>query len=42
VTARAVIAIMENFQDESGAIAVPEALWDYGAPRRLGGVTNNV
>jgi seryl-tRNA synthetase len=42
VTARAVIAIMENFQDESGSIAVPEALWDYGAPRRLGDVTNSV
>jgi seryl-tRNA synthetase len=30
-----VIALMENFQDEGGAVAVPEALWDYGAPRRL-------
>ena len=36
VTARTVIAIMENFQDEAGAIAVPEALWEYGSPRRLG------
>jgi seryl-tRNA synthetase len=36
VTARTVIALMENFQDEGGAVAVPEALWDYGAPRRLG------
>jgi seryl-tRNA synthetase len=36
VTARTVIAIMENFQDEAGAVAVPEALWEYGAPRRLG------
>ena len=36
VTARTVIALMENFQDEGGSIAVPEALWDYGAPRRLG------
>ncbi len=36
VTARTVIALMENFQDEGGAVAVPEVLWDYGAPRRLG------
>ena len=36
VTARTVIAIMENFQDDAGAIAVPEALWEYGSPRRLG------
>ncbi|MEP6812117.1 MAG: serine--tRNA ligase [Actinomycetota bacterium] len=36
VTARTVIAIMENFQDDAGAIAVPEVLWEYGAPRRLG------
>jgi seryl-tRNA synthetase len=36
VTARTVIALMENFQDEGGSIAVPEALWEYGAPRRLG------
>ena len=37
VTARTVIALLENFQDERGAIAVPEPLWDYGAPRTLGG-----
>jgi seryl-tRNA synthetase len=36
VTARAAIALMENFQDEGGAVAVPEPLWGYGAPRRLG------
>jgi seryl-tRNA synthetase len=35
VTARTVIALMENFQDEHGAIAVPEALWQYGAPQSL-------
>jgi seryl-tRNA synthetase len=35
VTARTVIALMENFQDEGGTIAVPEALWQYGAPRSL-------
>jgi seryl-tRNA synthetase len=38
VTARAVIAAMENFQDRDGSISVPEPLWDYGAPRTLGGV----
>ncbi len=36
VTARTVIALMENFQDAGGSIAVPEALWEYGAPQRLG------
>jgi seryl-tRNA synthetase len=37
VTARAMIAVLENFQDEGGAVSVPEALWAYGAPTRLGG-----
>ncbi len=36
VTARTLIALMENFQDEGGSVSVPEALWEYGAPRRLG------
>jgi seryl-tRNA synthetase len=36
VTARALIAIIENFQDEDGSVAVPEALVGYGAPQRLG------
>jgi seryl-tRNA synthetase len=36
VTARAMIAVLENFQDEDGAIAVPQALVDFGAPGRLG------
>jgi seryl-tRNA synthetase len=35
VTARALIAIMENFQDEDGSIAVPPVLEAYGAPRRV-------
>jgi seryl-tRNA synthetase len=35
-TARAMLAIMENFQDEAGGITVPEALAAYGAPPRLG------
>jgi seryl-tRNA synthetase len=37
VTARTLIALMENFQDEDGSIAVPEALAEFGAPKRLGG-----
>jgi seryl-tRNA synthetase len=36
VTARAMIAIMENFQENDGTVAVPEALWEFGAPHRLG------
>jgi seryl-tRNA synthetase len=36
VTARAMIALMENFQDEGGSIAVPEPLVEVGAPARLG------
>jgi seryl-tRNA synthetase len=36
VTARAGIALMENFQEEDGSISVPQPLWDYGAPQRLG------
>ena len=36
VTARAVIAILENFQDAGGSIAVPAVLTDFGAPATLG------
>jgi seryl-tRNA synthetase len=36
VTARAMLAIMENFQEEDGSVAIPEALTALGAPRRLG------
>jgi seryl-tRNA synthetase len=32
------IALLENFQDEGGSIAVPEPLWEFGAPQRLGRV----
>jgi seryl-tRNA synthetase len=35
-TARALLSIMENFQDERGTVAVPEALWRFGAPEHLG------
>jgi seryl-tRNA synthetase len=31
------IAILENFQDERGAVSVPDALVDFGAPSSLGG-----
>src|SRR5437879_658412 len=37
VTARTVLALLENFQDESGAVSLPEPLWEHGAPRKLGG-----
>jgi seryl-tRNA synthetase len=36
VTARAMIAILENFQDSDGSVGVPEPLRDFGAPSRLG------
>jgi len=36
VTARSLIAIMENFQDEDGSVAVPDVLTEFGAPHRLG------
>jgi len=35
-TARALLAIMENFQDEGGKVAVPEVLTRYGAPGWIG------
>jgi seryl-tRNA synthetase len=36
-TARALLSIMENFQDENGTVTVPEVLRGYGAPATLGG-----
>ena len=36
VTARAMIAILENFQHEDGSISVPQPLTEFGAPSRLG------
>src|SRR3954449_3430711 len=36
ITARSLIAIMENFQDEDGTIAVPSVLEEFGAPPRIG------
>jgi seryl-tRNA synthetase len=35
-TARALLSIMENFQDENGAVAVPRVLSDFGAPAVIG------
>jgi seryl-tRNA synthetase len=35
-TARALLAVMENFQDEGGQVAVPEVLQRYGAPAAIG------
>jgi seryl-tRNA synthetase len=35
-TARALLSIMENFQDEGGKIAVPEVLRQFGAPASIG------
>jgi seryl-tRNA synthetase len=35
MTARWLIALLENFQDEAGEIAVPEVLTGFGAPARL-------
>jgi seryl-tRNA synthetase len=36
VTARALIAVLENFQSEDGSVEVPKALVELGAPARLG------
>jgi seryl-tRNA synthetase len=38
VTARSMLAIMENFQDEGGSVAIPEVLLEHGAPQRLGAI----
>ena len=37
VTARTMIALMENFQDDGGSVSIPEPLWEFGAPRTLRG-----
>jgi seryl-tRNA synthetase len=36
VTGRTAIALLENFQDEGGAVSIPEPLWPFGAPHSLG------
>ncbi len=35
-TARALLSIMENFQDERGTVSVPKVLHQFGAPDTLG------
>jgi seryl-tRNA synthetase len=35
-TARALLSIMENFQDEGGKVTVPEVLRQFGAPAAIG------
>jgi seryl-tRNA synthetase len=35
VTARALLAVLENFQDDDGSVAVPETLQGFGAPARI-------
>jgi seryl-tRNA synthetase len=35
VTARAMLAILENFQEKGGRVTVPEALIGFGAPARI-------
>jgi seryl-tRNA synthetase len=35
-TARALLSVLENFQDAGGTVAVPEILQRYGAPATLG------
>ena len=37
VTDRWLLAVLENFQDEGGVVAVPEVLHPFGAPARLAG-----
>ena len=36
VTARAMLALMENCQQEDGSVRVPQVLHDFGAPQKLG------
>jgi seryl-tRNA synthetase len=37
VTARVLLAIMENFQDEGGTYSIPSVLEEFGAPRKAAG-----
>src|SRR5205085_10522542 len=36
VTGRAMIALLENFQEEDGSVGIPSSLHEFGAPHRLG------
>jgi seryl-tRNA synthetase len=38
VTARALLAVLENYQEQDGSVTLPEPLVEAGAPRRLGAV----
>lgn len=40
ITARAMIALLENRQDAQGRVAIPAALWSFGAPHTLGGAAD--
>jgi seryl-tRNA synthetase len=42
ITARAMIAILENFQEADGSIAVPSVLWEFGAPQTMGSKQNHL
>ena len=35
VTARALLAVLENYQDESGEVAIPDVLQRFGAPAKV-------
>ena len=35
ITARGMLAILENFQEADGSVVVPTVLYEFGAPRRL-------
>jgi seryl-tRNA synthetase len=36
ITARAMLAILETFQEADGSVTLPQVLQEFGAPRRLG------
>jgi seryl-tRNA synthetase len=36
VTARAMIGLIENFQEEDGSVGIPDVLHEFGAPQKLG------
>jgi seryl-tRNA synthetase len=42
ITARTMLALLENFQEDGGSVSVPEPLRDYGAPRTLGALGSPV
>jgi seryl-tRNA synthetase len=37
ITARAMLAVLENFQEADGSVAIPEPLWEFGVARKIGG-----